>query len=548
MDPSETHNFEDQWKKALNEASETPPPSVWEGIEARLDREDDDIIPLWWRSPKLWYAAASIAALLLVGGGIWYNNSLKNIHSGNQYSGITKDQDRTEIATKAPSDHSSKTKIQEEATEKKDQETDFHEPLIANNSNTVDSDKNGKTDITDSNRKDVVLTEKNKKDATGNAVEKSILNRSDKSEISAIKADQNVIAAKTKKEILEHSQKVNTENDTPLNVPAIAFPESIASKSAEQSRQDDELNNLKNTSVVADLLTPIPYSDLDVFMQKRYVFFKAELKSEEKLAEHKKPKEYWAGVNLMPASFNPDVKISSAPTAFSSQLASRQKALTGTNKPGASYAVQTQGGVRLSKHWSLETGLSYLRGNSKYEGGGYILGSSNNTASNVLQDALSSLAYSSGKNADMASMPIGANGVAGSNNIVNNSLYIDVNKNVSNNYQFLQLPVQAGFTLNADKKLSYSVLGGMMANFFLNNQLEAATGEIITTTASDDVYRSLNWAATTGLRFNYRLSAKWKASLTGSYQKAITSGFRANQSLESHPYLYGVSWGFRYSF
>jgi len=545
MDPSETHNFEDQWKKALNEASETPPPSVWEGIEARLDREDDDIIPLWWRSPKLWYAAASIAALLLVGGGIWYNNSLKNIHSGNQYSGIIKNQDHTGIATKAPFDHSSKTEISENKTEKKDQEKDVNEPLIANNSNAADSDKNEKTDITDSNRKDIVLTEKNKKDATGKAVEKSILNRPDKSEISAIDADQNVIAGKTKKEILQDSQKVNAGNGTPSNVPALSFPESIASKSSEQSRQDDELNNLKNTSVTADFLTPIPYSDLDVFMQKRYVFFKAELKSEEKLAEHKKPKEYWAGVNLMPASFNPDVKISSAPTAFSSQLASRQKALTGTNKPGASYAIQTQGGVRLSKHWSLETGLSYLQGNSKYEGGGYILGSSNNTASNVLQDALSSLAYSSSKNADMVSSPAAPNGFA---NVTNNSLYIDVNKNVSNNYQFLQLPVQAGFTLNADKKLSYSVLGGMMANFFLNNQLEAATGEIITTTASDDVYRSLNWAATTGLRFNYKLSAKWKASLTGSYQKAITSGFRANQSLESHPYLYGVSWGFRYSF
>ena len=544
MDPSETHNFEDQWKKALNEASETPPPSVWEGIEARLDREDDDIIPLWWRSPKLWYAAASIAALLLVGGGIWYNNSLKNIHSGNQYSGITKDQDHTGIATKAPSDYSSKTEISENKTEKKDQEKDVNEPLIANNSNAADSDKNEKVDITDSNKNNVFLTEKNKKDATGKAVEKSILNRPDKSEIPAIKEDQNVIAAKTEKQN-QDSQKVNVENGTSSNAPAIAFSEPIKSNSSEQSRQDDELNNLKNTSVAADLLTPIPYSDLDVFMQKRYVFFKAELKSEEKSAEHKKPKEYWAGVNLMPASFNPDVKISSAPTAFSSQLASRQKALTGTNKPGASYAVQTQGGVRLSKHWSVETGLSYLQGNSKYEGGGYILGSSNNTASNVLQDALSSLAYSSSKNADMTSSPAAPNGFA---NVTNNSLYIDVNKNVSNNYQFLQLPVQAGFTLNADKKLSYSVLGGMMANFFLNNQLEAATGEIITTTASDDVYRSLNWAATTGLRFNYKLSAKWKASLTGSYQKAITSGFRANQSLESHPYLYGVSWGFRYSF
>jgi hypothetical protein len=76
MDPSEINNFEDQWRKALKEASEAPPQSVWEGIEARLDQQEGKgmILPLWWQSSKLWYAAASIAALLLV-GGIWYSNS-----------------------------------------------------------------------------------------------------------------------------------------------------------------------------------------------------------------------------------------------------------------------------------------------------------------------------------------------------------------------------------------------------------------------------------------------------------------------------------------
>ena len=75
MDPSNINNFEEQWRKALKEASEAPPPSVWEGIEARLDGEREKVVPLWWQSPKMWYAAASIAALLIVGGGIWYSGS-----------------------------------------------------------------------------------------------------------------------------------------------------------------------------------------------------------------------------------------------------------------------------------------------------------------------------------------------------------------------------------------------------------------------------------------------------------------------------------------
>ena len=162
----------------------------------------------------------------------------------------------------------------------------------------------------------------------------------------------------------------------------------------------------------------------------------------------------------------------------------------------------------------------------------------------MLEDALVNL--SAAKSGVVNSPSIGAGG--GSYESLAGNAFIDVNRNVSNNYQYLQLPLQAGFTLNPDKKLSYSLLGGMMANFFLSNELESAAGQMIRTTANDEVYRSMNWAATTGLRFNYKLSDRWKASLMGSYQRAVSSGFRANQSLESHPYLYGVSWGMRYSF
>jgi len=284
------------------------------------------------------------------------------------------------------------------------------------------------------------------------------------------------------------------------------------------------------------LLASLPYSDLDVYVQKRHVFFRPEIRIEEPVKE-KKPKEYYAGLGVMPASFNPDVQLKEAPMAFSTQSVSQRRATTGSSEARASYAVQTQGGVRLSKHWSVETGISYLRGNSAYEGGGYVLNAYSNLSSNVLENALAGL--NSSANSPAADKAAGFN---------NGALYIDVAKKVSNNYQYLQLPVQAGFTLNPDKKFSYSVLGGMMANFFLVNELESASGDIIRTTANDDIYRSMNWAATTGLRLNYKLSSNWGANLTGSYQRAVSSGFRSNQSLDSHPYLYGVSWSVRYSF
>jgi hypothetical protein len=511
MDPSETNNFENQWKKAFEQASETPPPSVWEGIEARLDRDENNIIPLWWRNTKLWYAAASMAALLLVAGGIWYNKQSEVLNNGN-------------VAVKTP-----QAKAQEAVTSENDPESaavpgDLEEGLADKTglSDLPEREKNALAKGKDKNQKTITnsFTRKKPSQATFSEEQLAANMASKRNTAGAQKAEKQVITDPTSMEIAERE-----------NLP---FTDSGADKGA-------------IAAIQAEPLKPVPFSEQEIFMQKRYVFFKPGQAEEEKLPEMKKRKEYWAGIGLMPASFNPDVKIKAAPTAFASQFASRQKSVTGTSEAGSSYSLQTQGGVRLTKHWSVEMGLSYLRGNSKYEGGGYVLNAYNMKSTNVLESALNG--FVENRYFGQATPDSPSAGVGQSFNTDNvNTLFIDVNKKVNNNYQFLQLPVQAGFTLNPDKKLSYSVLGGMMANFFLNNKLESASGNIITTRPGDEVYKSMNWAATTGLRFNYSLSSKWKASLTGSYQQSLSSGFKENQSLESRPYLYGVSWGMRYSF
>lgn len=513
MDPSNINNFEDQWRKALQGASETPPPSVWEGIEARLDKEQEKVVPMWWQSPKVWYAAASIVALLLVGGGLW----LSGIETGGkpQVAVSTKpagvsESESSEAAKKAASpDENLNTERLATASE----------PPTSLTKPGQQRSANPKTGIA--------------RAGGGNAVGKRE-NAFAKTKSPETEQQGVAVAARVQKPVADNgsvNEVINTfatpvENAQPVEISvAKVAGNSYAAQLADQSQ-----------TISAQLLASLPYSDLDVYVQKRHVFFRPQIEIEEPVNE-KKSKEYYAGLGVMPASFNPDVQLKEAPMAFSAQSVSQRRATTGSSEARASYAVQTQGGVRLSKHWSVETGISYLRGNSAYEGGGYVLNAYSNLSSNVLENALAGLTTSANSPA--------ADKAAGFNN---GALYIDVAKKVSNNYQYLQLPVQAGFTLNPDKKFSYSVLGGMMANFFLVNELESASGEIIRTTASDDIYRGMNWAATTGLRLNYKLSSNWAANLTGSYQKAVSSGFKSNQSLDAHPYLYGVSWSVRYSF
>lgn len=516
MDPSKEQSFEDQWKKAFDEASVTPPASAWEAIEARLDHDENNkVVPLWWRSPKLWYAAASIAALLLV-GGVWLKMST------NEQTG------KSEIAQKIENSVPKNNGTEEL---KNSGNTDTHEETSQETGNAVASI--GSENEAAGKIKGGNISGKNgAKKSEKSGIEKKSGNIEQQNEAVADRTnatkDGQIAAShlyeKTGLDLSKTQQVVNERN------PAIAT----------ETRVDKPVDV---TIASPELLTAIGTNGLDVFVQKRYIFYKPQ--EEPVVEEKKKRKEYWAGVGLMPASFNPDVILKTSPSSYSSsftsQSISKQKAVIGKSEAGASYSVQTQGGLRISKHWSVETGLSYLQGNSRYEGGGYLLDAATNGASNVLENTLADVSYGNKNGTQTPNYP------AVSNNL-SNTIYIDVNKQVANNFQFLQVPVQAGFTLNPDGKLSYSVLGGMMANFFLNNELESANGELIKTTPSDDVYKTTNWAATTGLRFNYRLSSRWRASLTGSYQKALSSGFKSNQNVESHPYLYGVSWGMRYSF
>lgn len=515
MDPSEINNFENQWKKAFDEASETPPPSVWGEIEARLDRDENNIIPLWWRSPKLWYAAASIIALLVVGGGYLMNKST--------------DIPVSEIAERSP-----------QAPE-----------------NRIDKLNNSSEDSTslvlDEAKEDNVIKQQHSTEKVPAQRERLLAGAQQKKSVrkpfDAIPTESRAFIARADLVKNDHVIDKNSEGE-----PLTASESEVLDKyvvGIANNKEASVLAEAPHTGLKIDALEGVGVSELDVFIQKRYVFYKPEALQEEKLPELKKKGEYWAGIGLMPATFNPDVQIrQAAPSFYSAQnfntvQSSGQKSATGTSKAGNSYAVQTQGGMKLSKHWSIETGISYLKGNSSYEGGGYVLNAITARSANMLEDALVNL--STAKSAAPNSPNQQPLGGGASFDALGNT-FIDVNRNVSNNYQYLQLPVQAGFTLRPEKKLSYSVLGGMMANFFLSNELESATGQIIKTTANDEVYRSMNWAATTGLRFNYKLSDRWRASLMGSYQRAVSSGFRANQSLESHPYLYGVSWGMRYSF
>jgi hypothetical protein len=64
-------SFEDQWKDALNDASQIPPPEIWDRVEAELEKKKRAGF-LVWKNPFLLSSMA--AALVLVLGILFYNS------------------------------------------------------------------------------------------------------------------------------------------------------------------------------------------------------------------------------------------------------------------------------------------------------------------------------------------------------------------------------------------------------------------------------------------------------------------------------------------
>jgi hypothetical protein len=519
MNPSEKPKFEQEWQRMFESASETPPPSAWEAIEKHLDEKETVVIPLiWWKNPRVLYAAAAAVVLLLLSWPVLRPDS----NSGRL-------ENRGEIATK-PS-------VQSNDLASESHSASVPQPTTENSSPTqpvlTPSDRIASTHI-----------------PTGDLPEKRVGNP-DKD---LPNKNRNLVAGSTPDRVQVPTSRAQQSSPSAIateeNTVLTTSPTLIALTKSSRKNANPEVDQIITGSSTAPLLTPaltrsitllspVGPSEVDVYMQKRYVYFRYEMVEPES-PQRSQGRELWAGLGIMPASFNPQMNVTSSPAAFTNANASRQ-ALASSSKAQLSYAVQMQGGKKLSKRWSVETGVSYLQGNSTFESDGYVLDAFTSRSANVLEDAL--LSSNGYYNNNVQSSP----GMAPSFD-KNAGSFIDLDQRTSNDYRYVQVPVQAGYTLNPDGKINYTVLAGVVGNLFLQNEVQSTQGYSFKNTVDDRLYRSLNWSAATGVRVNYRMSDHWNASLTGSYQKAMASILRDNTTLDSRPRLYGMAWGVQYIF
>ena len=235
----------------------------------------------------------------------------------------------------------------------------------------------------------------------------------------------------------------------------------------------------------------------------------------------------WAGVNMTAGQFNPNSSVSGNQelAVANSLFADNADAGSEKEQPGLSYSYGLSVGKKLSKRWILQTGVQYAVQNASSNSSTYIENNVNGRLSLPLEATF-----------DDAS--------PASNELVVTSPY-----NVDNRFEYISLPLQAGYML-MDKKFGIVLNGGIMSSFLVGNTLTSDReylGSLRVEPGSDSPYRSVQFSGLLGTEFVYSLGSHYQVSVFPSYQIGLQPLRKDAQGLEL-PTNFDLGFRFRYIF
>ncbi|GAB2599401.1 hypothetical protein [Spirosoma areae] len=530
MNELDQNRPDDFWRKAFDEASETPPPRVWNAIERRLDESDGPkILPLWGlglaSSRAFTWGAGLAAAVTLLLVGWWV------IHSQPENQSVARVHQTSPTETVAPANPIYSEKVAVIPTTKQPTEA----VVVSSKPNRVQArpTRLGSEPVFAGKvpRASALATVDQKIDQQKSATDKPMLT--------------------TLAPLLTNSASIAQPTSSVSRVAMVSF-------STNQPQGDYPVNSQSrlNAPISFERLAGKPLRLREPLVIQRIVWFRpAETSVEPEMPNVKHDqKEKWASLSVMPGSFNPMVSLQSAQAIQTTGFAASVKSSV-ANQPQVnsradfSVAYQASAGIQLSEHWAVESGVGYLAGRSTIEtpvqsalASMLPTGiSQTSVASNLYVDALrNSISPKS-----TASLQAAADYLAANNyNQVTNSYDSRVQQTLSNDYQYMQVPVQVSYQLRPRKRLGLALLGGFLTNIFVRNTV----GDAVVVTGKDGVYQPVSLAATMGARLRYRPSRQWSASLAGIYQPSLGAGTQSGSQVQTRPTSAGMSFGVDYHF
>jgi hypothetical protein len=609
MKDTPKHSFEDEFRKAFEDAEATPSPKLWAQIDAELANKEADNYKRKMYIYKLRVAAAAVLVFGFI--GVWLLNSqfsggnLADLpqSTGNRQSNSQADKHTSNRAANpgagrpAPAQNPA-TALQKttpgsasarQAGENLPATENTRQPQGPDTGNPGQLKQAGSPNIPETVARDAgketspasVSRIARKTPALTNINPATTDSRNQET----IPGQQPVIArtAPLTRSPLppekENSQILLPEHTLTKNTDPVSN-EVLAGRNS--SGQHNLARNAFSAYAVSRIHQPVQPMENNVTLQAPRVSVKPNPHvwvEEEKERESSRPVSRWeVGVSFAPSQFNPNMQVnpqasaslSNARNNYYSYAYSRNVApvsvgntlqsstnvgeeLEQAGNVNLSYNVGVDVGYALSEKFSLQSGLRYLHNNSRI------------TTDNYLQNINSQEKYPefmaliqpsvSGNTMDRlqyANAPM-ADAFQNLEVAVANKYaasYPGVTEVlVYNTYQYLSIPLSLHYKL-LDKKVSTDIGAGVSADIFMKNTIGNPEENISNqefSRSDNGPYRDMSFSGLFSARVNYKVSSRYSVYLQPSYRTALNS-ITHSALVSSRPNAFGIGTGFQYRF
>lgn len=537
------------FKEQFQDFEATPPPVVWDRIEAQLQEKKKErrIVPLWWRVAGV---AALLALLLTVGLSLFKTTT-------SPANDIVVDETNTENTTNPSETTQEENKI-------------FNNKTI-NNETQVASEENNTTTSEKSNNKSNTLKPENTSDKKDN---NAIADTQDKIDGMSNKTKTSVAETQvptnrnttTNKKTNDYNQPKNAStiyNTTSEAVATSNKPKNATQKTSETTQNplvkepntvvsgNEAITKTTKTGKNTEIINP---SEGDIIKRnkqiesttvvteasenktpeenKKSIFDAIEenKKLEDAVAVKEGPANRWAvSPNVGPVYYSSLSGGSSIDPMFSDNSQSGNVNL--------SYGVAVD--YSINKKLSIRSGVNNV--NLSYATGDVQV------ATAPIAFALENVNYGSNRDAITTVFDKGAIrpslGTNGFDNIIPKST--GGNAEISQQLQYYEVPLELKYAV-LSKKFGINIIGGMSTLFLGNNEIIVSDGDFRTVLGEANNLNSISFTSNIGLGFNYQLSRSFRFNIEPMFKYQLNP--YTDSSVDFKPYYLGVYSGLSFKF
>ncbi|SMD32356.1 hypothetical protein SAMN04488029_0701 [Reichenbachiella faecimaris] len=255
----------------------------------------------------------------------------------------------------------------------------------------------------------------------------------------------------------------------------------------------------------------------------------------ETIAPSKVVSPLWAGVSFSTGSFDPGFgKSSGGDMAFASQegISNDSFVRSQTANPVYASGQSVAGGLNLGKKFAnrivISSGLHYSAFNTGSSSSQLVSDQQDNTyaLTNERNDSNLESALSDG-----------------------NLRYEGQQVQLANEYQYLTIPIKAGYVL-LDNKFNITLNTGLSSNILVDSKLvsESDAQNLNNDFSTSGSYESVYFNFLTSVEFGYIFKRHYQLLLEPNYNQALTEFTNANHTDKAKPKNLGIAIGFRYNF